>query len=459
LSANTESGLRRVSGKKGLGKLALFGIGKTVEVATSRAGSADGTVVHLDYDEMMEAQGEYRPREEHVDIDTSKHGTAVRLSALKRTSSIDPEALATSLARLFNYFGVGFDVRVVGVDGTEYPITPSLRLEAVDVEFTWAFPDSWLPVDEYGSGHSLEGTVVASRVPLRHGMRGITLYVNGRLANEPEFFGSSESSFAFSYLTGYLNVDFLDGLEPDVIATDRRTIDWDTDETALLQGQLQTLMVRLGQEWRAKRRESRRLKGKVDPATSPWLDSIRSPEQQPVRQLVEVIESEDIDMTDVQQGRLLGLVRQVAPPNAEYVWRHLHPEILDATKSYYVDGNYYLAVQEALKRYVNLCRKGSSVPASQTDFSLMGAAFGQMGKLRVFKRFVDSHHFAASTESSVEDGQKHMSMGMVAGFRNPLAHEEISALQASGAFTNEDCLDALGIISHLMKRLEGAKLR
>src|SRR5690348_8000308 len=36
----SESGRRRVAGKKGLGKLALFGIGETIEMRTRRKGSA-----------------------------------------------------------------------------------------------------------------------------------------------------------------------------------------------------------------------------------------------------------------------------------------------------------------------------------------------------------------------------------------------------------------------------------
>ncbi|WP_103061755.1 ATP-binding protein [Actinomyces qiguomingii] len=42
-SAKTESGRRWVSGKKGLGKLALFGIGRVVEVTTARTGESTAT--------------------------------------------------------------------------------------------------------------------------------------------------------------------------------------------------------------------------------------------------------------------------------------------------------------------------------------------------------------------------------------------------------------------------------
>mgnify|MGYP000078733628 FL=1 len=49
-SAQTESGKRRVSGKKGLGKLALFGIGKDVTLRTTRTGASVSTQIHMSYD-------------------------------------------------------------------------------------------------------------------------------------------------------------------------------------------------------------------------------------------------------------------------------------------------------------------------------------------------------------------------------------------------------------------------
>lgn len=453
----TESGRRLVSGKKGLGKLALFGIGRLVKLATTRKGSSTRTVVTLSYDDMMSSEGAYQPSESTETVEADAHGTMVELSVLKRATAVVPIDLATSLSRLFNYFGADFSVTVVGPDGAEFEVTPALRLTSVDVEFEWRFPEAWVADDSYAIEKSIVGVIVASKSPLRQGMRGITLYVNGWLANEPEFFGSSESSFAFSYLTGYLEVDFLDTIEPDVIATDRRGIDWDTEETLLLRGQLQKLMVRIGQEWRLKRAEARRrlVEDDIGGPTETWVESIQSEEQDTVRDLVSAISSDDIDMTADQQSQLIGLVREVAPPHAEYVWRHLHPEIKAATRAYYETRDYYTAIQEALKRYVNATKKASQLDIPSAA-GLVAKAFGTNGTLRVFAKYMADGGFDPQTEQNVEEGQKHVSMGVVGGFRNPLAHEEIKLLQESGAFTNDDCLDALSIVSHLMRRLDDA---
>jgi hypothetical protein len=45
---------------------------------------------------------------------------------------------------------------------------------------------------------------------------------------------------------------------------------------------------------------------------------------------------------------------------------------------------------------------------------------------------------------------------MVSSVRNPLAHEIHKELSISGLYTEKDCLDALGLLSHLSRRLDDA---
>ncbi|KQV06555.1 TIGR02391 family protein [Leifsonia sp. Root112D2] len=458
---STEGGARRVSGKKGLGKLALFGIGGRVELITSRSGETNATVVVLEYDDMMSAEGEYKPVESQQSSNESKHGTTVRLGKLKRTSPVEPEALADSLSKLFNYTDQDFEVRVVTADDGEYAITAERRLASINLQFSWDLPEDLVEADTFAHAHEIAGRIVSSKSPLRHGLRGITLYVNGRLANEPEFFGASESSFAFSYLTGYLQVDFLDEIEPDVIATDRRAIDWETELTEQLRKWLQSLMTRLSQDWRRRRAELGRttVEKSIGVSTEAWVSSIKSDEREHVRAIVEAVTSDEADIAVEQQGEILGLVKGLAPLHAEFVWRHLHAEIQRVTKPYYEGGDFYTAVIEAIKRYVNSVRAKHADLASIQEHAVLEAAFASVGKLDVFQKFMSLHGFSEDTSKNIQSGQKSLSIGVLAGFRNPLSHEEIDLLQSSGAFTYEDCLDALAIISHLMRRLDQAEVR
>ncbi|MGV8858041.1 TIGR02391 family protein [Rhodoglobus sp.] len=457
-SRYTESGKRKVSGKKGLGKLALFGIGKTVQLGTTRKGDNLVTVVTLSYDAMMAADGVYEPYESTTDGRASAQGTRVLLSDLKRTTQIDAPGLARSLSRLFNYADSSFAVSVIDVAGVSHPVSPELRLEAVKPEFDWRFPADFDAIDDqFLVEREVTGHIISTEKPLPSGMRGVTIYVNGRLANEPEFFGSSESSYAYSYLTGYLNVDFIDGLDPDVIATDRRAIDWGSDATTELRHALGSLLMRIGREWRDRRSDKRkRDRDKALPTPmAEWIDSIKSDESDDVRGLANAIISEDLDITAEQQNEMLRRLQDVAPPNAEFVWRHLHPQVQDAGRAQYEAGDYFGAVQESLKRYVKVLKASPGVTA-QSEMDVLNSALGKGGKLRVFGRYLAGAQFTANTADNVEEGQKQMSLGLHVGFRNPLAHEEIAELHKAGAFSYQDCLEALGLLSHLWRRLDGA---
>jgi uncharacterized protein (TIGR02391 family) len=450
----TESGLRRVSGKKGLGKLALFGIGRSVELSTTRTGSDERTIVSLDYEEMRAAKGDYRPVESSDQVGTGAHGTTVRLEHLKRTTPVVAEDLAKSLARLFNYVDAEFRVEVVAEDGQRFAVTSGLRLDAVSAQFTWDFPADGGEENTFLRDHGVTGRIISTARPIPQSYRGITLYINGRQANEPEFFDASTSSHAYSYLSGYLMVDYLDALEPDVIATDRRSLDWGRDETAELRDALTDFATWLATDWRRQRSASARAETerRLGEPTQRWIESIRTSEAAVVRDIVTTVEQEEA-LSAEQQVEILRLVKTAIPENAEYAWRHLHPSIQDATRERYLSADFYGAVAEAIKRYVNSAKRIASVTDDEA-MRIVSGAFGEKGKLQVFSPYASLFH--ETTARNIEEGQKHISMGIVAGFRNPMAHEEIAKLHKAGAFTFDDCLDALSIISHLMRRLDDA---
>lgn len=207
----SEGGRRRVSGKKGLGKLALFGIGSCVQVRTTRAGSTDGTVITLDWDVLRNSdpdQRDYHPDTERVPTGNDAHGTCVTVSRLSRKTAISPTDLAASLSRLFHYGPNDLRVTVVGADGRRHPVKAEPNFDGLDVEFEWTVPDDLRGdfvrvLEENG----VVGKIAATEKPLRGHPRGVVVYANGRLANEPEFFGASASSHAYAYITGHVEID------------------------------------------------------------------------------------------------------------------------------------------------------------------------------------------------------------------------------------------------------------
>jgi len=135
-SSLTESGKRRVSGKKGLGKLALFGIGNEVTLRTTRADLSIETRVCLSYDDLMATHGEYKPRESSYPCGCDEHGTTVILTKLKRKTKINCPALAKSLSRLFNYVDLDFKVTIESSTGESYRVGPEVRLGSIAQEFS-----------------------------------------------------------------------------------------------------------------------------------------------------------------------------------------------------------------------------------------------------------------------------------------------------------------------------------
>jgi hypothetical protein len=64
--------------------------------------------------------------------------------------------------------------------------------------------------------------------------------------------------------------------------------------------------------------------------------------------------------------------------------------------------------------------------------------------------------FDVKTLKAIRNGQWKLSDGVVAAFRNPVAHEEELLLIETEAMTYQDCLDALSIVSHLYRHFERA---
>jgi uncharacterized protein (TIGR02391 family) len=294
---------------------------------------------------------------------------------------------------------------------------------------------------------------------LKPGLRGITLFANGRLVNAPEFFGVSESSHGFSYFTGWLNVDFVDDWEKDVISTDRQSLNWDLAETALLREFLKKIMSELERDWRKKRSDRKKedVKAKTKVDYSDWYKKLPADIQSAIEPIVNAVTADDSELSAEMQTTIVQNLHSLIPEYPYYHWRHLHNNVQNASKTDYDRQDYYRAFEETIKRFISEVRKKSN-SANTTDSGMMGEVFGKNKILQVAKNYkkTDGTDFQSSTIDNIEEGQKFLSMGILAGARNPVAHEEIAELRDSKLFTEKDCLDALSLLSHLFRRLDDA---
>ncbi|ALX05175.1 hypothetical protein AERYTH_10905 [Aeromicrobium erythreum] len=462
-TAASESGKRTVSGKKGLGKLALFGIGHRIEVSTTRKGQTERTLVTMVWEDLIETgDGDYQPDSRSEPAEPADHGTSVKVSQLNRSSDIAAADLAQSLSRLFHYSDSEVVLRVVGRDGSEISVTRELRVSTVATEFKWEVPNDLPESSTDLTRVGVVGVVIAAEKPLPTQMRGVAVYANGRLVNEPEFFGASDSSYAYAYLTGYIAVDGLDAIKPDVVATDRRAVNWDQTDAARIRSVLKRMVEEIAQLRRqlraAKKKQQIETEAGVDP--DDWADTIAGPEKEPLRELINIIESDDTDMSDEDRGKAVRSLKGIAPPYADLIWRHLHPSIQVACETYFKAGDYYHALLEACKQYVADLRAAASLP-DEAEASLFGKALGEGTgpRLNFTSQFrAGSPSISGDSAKNLENGQRELSKAIWSAFRNPLSHETLETIKSLGVISHHDCLDALSLMSHLRRRLDDAVL-
>ena len=249
---------RKVQGRKGIGKLAGFGIARMITVRTAK----DGQIAHfaLDFDtltrssEFADTEG-YSPDELPEDGDRTDDapGTSIRLSRLKISRSIDQDQFRKSIARRLLILDTDFTVHVNG--------TAILR-EEVPLQFR--FPEG-TNAGEWGTAELENGQqfewwagFCTTTIPVEE-QRGFVVYVRGKLAQTPWFFdlsGGTWGQHGMQYLTGEIKADFLDE-DVDLIATDRGTVRWENPTAQPLKEWGRRKIRELLDAWVEKRREAK----------------------------------------------------------------------------------------------------------------------------------------------------------------------------------------------------------
>lgn len=466
-SQNTPAG-RLVIGKKGLGKLSFFGVAKEIEIATCKNGKE--TIFVMRWDDIKATQQDYSPTilKLNKPCGDDRHGTTITLRQIGRVTDFSAEDLAGSLSKIFIIPDASFTITVQHNTDTPITLDNERKFEDIETQFKWDVPRELSGDAGYEHKDDVRGVIIASKKPIspKTNMRGIVLYSRKKLVNVPDYFSDNTSSHFFSYLTGWLEVDFIDELDEDVISTDRKSLKWDHPQMAKLRDYLRSLIRAAEQDWRRRRSEAREqgLAETTGINVPDWLSKVPEDIKSKLTPIVEAIVN-DAELSEDDASKTVKLVHAIVPEYPTYHWRHLHDEVKAASETDYQNGDYYRAFQEAAKRYINAV-KTKSGSTNTSEASMMGEVFGAAtatGTPRSTALFVaqtfkkpDGTNFQTATIANIEDGQKHLSMGVVSGCRNPVSHEEVVDLRDSGLFTEKDCLDALSILSHLFSRLDHA---
>ncbi|MDR1952672.1 MAG: TIGR02391 family protein [Elusimicrobiota bacterium] len=453
---------RLPTGKKGLGKLALFGLSHSITITTTKDGLTNEFI--LDWDNLMSSKGAYKPKITKIEEKTDNaNGTTITLKKLRRTSPFDPDALANSLSRIF-IFPDNFKLTIKTPSGDIIAIDNKRKYKMFDEEFKWEIGKGKFVPSGSEYEDKIYGELLTAEKPLKpqSGLMGITLFSRGKLVNAPEFFSDSASSHFYQYLTGWISVDFIDDLDEDVISTNRQSIDWENAEMVKLRKFLSGIVSQVGKDWRKKRKDKKtnNLQETTKIDIEAWIETMPSFREikKNVQQIVDIITSEEALETSVFNS-LIECFHNVVPEYPLYHWRYLHDIVKKITEPYYKKKDYYQAFEEAMKKYVSEVRDKSASDISEA-FNMFYNVFSEkntvLSIIGDYKKS-DGKDFGEDTKNNLQKGQQCLSLGVCAAGRNPLAHEEHEELKKSDLFSEKDCLDLLSLLSHLFKRLENSK--
>jgi histidine kinase/DNA gyrase B/HSP90-like ATPase len=222
-----ESG-RPVMGRKGIGKLAGFGMADMAEISTWREGKL--TVLPMVARELTTNPGtsvdaEIKGIVTPAPAEFGRSGTKIVLRSLKHSTPITVDTLCRSLSRRFSRSVKGeMEIRVNGV-GLEDPYS------AIDLEHRTP-PDGFEEI-KLDSSQIVRYFCGFSRSSLgQSNLKGFSVLVRGKVAQAAPFFFNVEdvatAHHGTKYFFGEIEADFLDDTDDDVISTDRQEIDWNT---------------------------------------------------------------------------------------------------------------------------------------------------------------------------------------------------------------------------------------
>lgn len=259
---------RAVMGRKGIGKLAPFGICDCIEVVSAGGDKTEHGYLTshfvLDYREIIQDTDDaYHPKRGKLDRSYSqKSGTVIRLARFHRKRVPDQETFLRQLARRFGAEQSDFEILVQDSVANEAPATrvTSINIPVVDAT---RIDIAQRPVPaEDGSPFMVTGWIGMAQKGYKHEeLAGVRIYARNKIVASTRDFGlmsgfTGENTLR-SYLVGEIHAEWLDedGGE-DLIKTDRQDILWESDRGQALRSWGQDLLKEIGTLSRAPRRDN-----------------------------------------------------------------------------------------------------------------------------------------------------------------------------------------------------------
>lgn len=298
---------RKIQGKKGIGKLAGFGITKKIVITTISNHLLNEFV--LDYDEMHKIVNdeEYYPqhprKNEHSEIES---GTIIKLCNISKKTEIDLKKLCTSLVKRNKTFDDSFKVTLIkkvnDIECDRKIIDAEMYLNSIkennNIQFKWDIPKSLddlelsQEIKNYFISNDIEGIIYTTSTPLRKEDQGIILYANGKLCQDNCTFNDRANDNFYQYMFGNMDVDFIDrDINTDNISTARDSLVWENDISQSLRENINEVMKKIQIKWRELRKEDKKksIKESSDIDVDKWLNELPKSERMTAVKLVDTI--------------------------------------------------------------------------------------------------------------------------------------------------------------------------
>lgn len=244
---------RRLMGRKGIGKLAPFGIARQMDVVTCAVTDGVPAVHWLRFDLtdlLKQVKGDYRPALlangislKDLPVQRDPTGQVARWREfVKQTRSTGTVILMTNLtvgraindAQLINSLGHRFTIAV----GHNFSVKVNDQLATTEnmlPEFDFRIPEQGQGV-ELIDGREIKYWVgFVKKADWPADQAGVGVYSHGKIAQDRPFtFGVRGKEIFTRYMFGVVEAEWLDELDTDVISTDRTSVNWELPETRML---------------------------------------------------------------------------------------------------------------------------------------------------------------------------------------------------------------------------------
>lgn len=244
---------RAPMGRKGIGKLAPFGIASRIDVASLADGTLNWFTLELGKLQKLALEKKYKPEFQIKDGDIAtlermptdtfrdlilanfrkvagQSGTVILMSGLSVNSLPDREEILAKLASRFTVILARDDFKVFINDE---------RIEQADAlpEFEFRIPEISSPymVEKVGDKEVRYWAGFFKTAEKTTDESGVGVYAHGKIAQDRPFYFQSTGKEVFQrYLYAVVEADWLDDLEDDLISTDRTSINWEHKDAQAL---------------------------------------------------------------------------------------------------------------------------------------------------------------------------------------------------------------------------------